>query len=333
MKIDSYKLNQVLQWWRTSQQYSQSASKLEKFLSIALRHYVIPNVDSQVNSLSVKEFEDYCSSTSVVILKEAMLVFEVALGEKVKQGKVKASTGKNYRWALNKFYGWLTQQCWWQDLWAKSEIKVTQPMQKLPPEKKRKRGTQVAMSLKLADLPEYLLKELEEYRNFRTKGVISNCDGNVARKPKLDKIKDSTYRNEENNLLYFWGYFRQEYPDKPLSLALITEIDWLDDFVYWAIENRGVTHSTGVNMTKTAISVCKFLNYHRTERRNWSDIELLQDLRDLRNEYDDEYKEEKKPLEKEKWAKKELTHAQAREVVNYLRVSCASSNGRTNDNS
>jgi hypothetical protein len=76
-------------------------------------------------------------------------------------------------------------------------------------------------------------------------------------------------------------------------------------------------------MAKTAIAIAKWLNYDKSTRRNWSDIPLILDLKDLRNEYAQEYAKEKKQLEAEKWSRKKLTHEQAQQVVQYLRKLCA----------
>lgn len=108
-----------------------------------------------------------------------------------------------------------------------------------------------------------------------------------------------------------------------LSLALMTDIDLLDEFVFWVIENRDVCYSSGVNLVKTAIEIAKWLNYDITSSRNWHDVPLIFDLRDLKSEYEEEYKIEKKQLESEKWRKKKITHTEARESAAYLRQFCA----------
>ena len=108
-----------------------------------------------------------------------------------------------------------------------------------------------------------------------------------------------------------------------LNLGLLTNPDLLCDFTYWAIETRGVCHSSGVNVTKTAIAVAKWMNYGNSTRRNWSDVPMILDLKALRNEFAEEYALEKLHLDEEKWAIKEITHEEARKVVEYLRLLCA----------
>ena len=108
-----------------------------------------------------------------------------------------------------------------------------------------------------------------------------------------------------------------------LNLGLLTNPDLLYDFTYWAIETRGVCHSFGVKVTKTAIAVAKWMNYGNSTRRNWSDVPTILDLKDLRNGFAEEYALEKPHLDEEKWSIKELTHEEARKVVEYLRLLCA----------
>jgi len=370
----NYTIYTTLHLWKSYRPAKSEDRNLDKLVSIALRQHIIPKLDEEVNELSIKEFADYSYRQSVKILKDAMSVLEVVLAEKVEAGEIKMSTANNYRWALNKFMQWLMMQPWWQSLWVEDKVKVTPILSKLPPQPKRKKkGTQICVALKLSNLPEYLLSELEEYRLFRTKAIppsnqcknlLSELSSNHSddveedvfinhdaiqvdegevdlsphqsrnytfiRKPKLEKLKSSTYQKEVEHILYFWGYLQQFSPEIELHLSLMTDVDLLDDFVYWVIDNRYVSHSTGVNMANTAIAICKFNNYHRTKRRNWSDIQQLRDLQNLRNEYREEYELEKKQLESEKWANKELTHSQARDVVNYLRHSCASRNSLPN---
>lgn len=118
----------------------------------------------------------------------------------------------------------------------------------------------------------------------------------------------------------------KEFRDKLLeeiNLGLLTDSELLYDCTYWAIETRGVCHSFGVNLLKTAIAVAKWMNYDKSTRRNWSDIEVILELKDLRNEFAEEYALEKERLDAEKWSIKELTHEEARKVVDYLRLLCA----------
>ena len=74
-----------------------------------------------------------------------------------------------------------------------------------------------------------------------------------------------------------------------MHLELLTDVDLIDKYTNWAIETRSVSHSTGVNMAKTAIAIAKWLNYGKSTRRNWSDVQEILDLKELRNEFAEIY--------------------------------------------
>jgi len=136
------------------------------------------------------------------------------------------------------------------------------------------------------------------------------------------------FLNDYRNYYIFETYLSviKEFRNKLLAelhLDLLTNIDHLEDFTYWAIETRGVCHSSGVNLTKTAIAIAKWRNYEKSTRRNWSDISEILELKDLRNDFAEEYAIEKQKLDDEKWLIKELTHEEARKVVQYIRLFCA----------
>ncbi len=330
--MHQFSLNSALDLWRNSHEAQNVSANFEKYLSIALRNYVIPVID-EVN-LKTTDFATYCDELTVDRLKDSVTIFEEQFALAVEQGLISKSTGKNYRSALNRFMQWLEKQPWWQGLFPDQVVRVAPAYEKLPPmPKKKKEGNLEKISLNKNDLPALLSEELEAFEEFRLTGgqniyrTVSKRRGNrdrgEARRPKLDPIRPSTYKNDQDNIFYFLGWYAQEYPGSELHLELLTEIGLLDDFVYWAIENRGVSHSTGVNTAKTAIAIAKWLNYEKTARRNWSDIEIIVDLKGLRNEYAEEYKEEKIKSDSQKQEQKEITHKEAREVVKYLRTLCA----------
>ena len=142
-----------------------------------------------------------------------------------------------------------------------------------------------------------------------------------------DPIRESTYKKVKRYyILCFFGWLVniKGYDLQELSLALLLDVNLIEAYLDWLIDVRKANHSAGVILIQAAISVAKFL-YHDQRpspsvrhRRNWSDVEVIEDLRSLEHECQDEYRIEKKRNEAQKWAKKELTHAEAREVVCYL---------------
>jgi integrase len=332
--MQQYTLSYALNLCRNSNEAKMIDANFQKYLSIVLRQYVLPKLDPSINHLAIDKFDEYSDKFLVVQLKDALSIFETSLSSAIKNNQVSVRTGSNYRSALKRFLGWLEKQAWWPSLFPDPIIKIAPFRPKITP--KPGTGTSHKLSsysLLKGDMPEYLLQELEEFKQFRITGG-SNIRRTVgerrqhreegdARKPKIDPIKPSTFNNDEQSILCFLGWYKQQYPDLELHLELLTDVDSIDRYTIWAVENRSVSHSTGVSMAKTAIAIAKWLNYGKSTRRNWSDVQEILDLKDLRNEFAEKYKKEKQHFETDKWALKELTHEEAREVVEYLRKMCA----------
>ena len=333
MLSKKYTLKFVLALWCESPQRVKSNPNQEKYLELALRLYVLPKIDPTAKGLEKSEFSTYADSLTIDKLKDGLDIFDAQFAIAVEQGQTAQSTGKNYRAALRQFFDWLEQQPWWQGLFSSTVVKVVPKRDKLTAMPKKKRGPLVRRSLDKNNLPDYLKKELAEFQEFRLtggRGLSRNINQSkngeergMVRRPKLDPVKPSTIQKEEVNILYFLGWYNQNFPDSELHLELLTNINLLDDFIDWVIDNREVTNSTSVKMTEVAISIAKWLNYHKTNRRNWSDISLILDLKDINSQYKKDYQEERKILDPQKWAAKELSHEDARRVVDYLRTLCA----------
>ncbi|MEP0754955.1 hypothetical protein NDA03_22320 [Trichocoleus sp. Lan] len=111
-------------------------------------------------------------------------------------------------------------------------------------------------------------------------------------------------------------------------MELLTDVNLLDDYTYWATQTRGVSHSTGEHMVGTGIAIAKWLNYDKSQRRNWTDVPIVLQLQDLQSEYSEIYQQEKQGLTQKKWKQKQLTHEEARQVVQYVQSLCAPNYGR-----
>jgi hypothetical protein len=334
MLSKKYTLKFVLDLWSKSPQRAKRNLNQEKYLDIALRLYVLRKIDPKAKGLEKSEFSTYADSFTIDRLKDGLAIFDAEFAIAVEQGQTARSTGKNYRAALRQFFDWLEQQPWWQGLFSSTIVKTVTKRDKLTAMPKKKRGPLVRRSLDKNNLPDYLKKELAEFQEFRLTGgrVLSRNinqskngeERGMVRRPKLDPVKPSTIQQEEEKILYFLGWYSQKYPNSELHLELLTKINLLDDFIDWVMDNnQEVTNSTSVKMTQVAISIAKWLNYHKTNRRNWSDIPLILDLKGINSEYKEDYLEEKKILDAQKWPAKELSHEDARKVVDYLRTLCA----------
>ncbi len=330
--MEQYTLGRTLKLWKTSIDAKNVGINFDKYLSIALRQYVFPELDPVAQNLKSEEFASFCERLPVNQLNGALDIFDRQFEKAVEKGRTAQSTGKNYRSTLRQFIQWLEKQAWWHCLFPDPVVTVPPFLEKSPALPKT-RERHLPYSLSKENLPSHVLKQVEEFKEFRlnggknisrtASGRRSSREDGEARRPKMDAVTLSTFQGNEERILAFFGWHSQDSPHSELNLELMTDLDLLDKYTYWAIETRGVCHATGVSTVKTAIAIAKWLNYDKSTRRNWSDIPLILDLQDLRNEYAQEYAKEKKQLEAEKCSSKKLTHPEAQQVVQYLRELCA----------
>ncbi|MBD1929932.1 hypothetical protein H6F74_27415 [Trichocoleus sp. FACHB-90] len=330
--MEQYTLGRALKLWETSIDAQNVGINFDKYLSIGLRQYVFPELDPAAQSLKREEFASFCDQLPVAQLKGALDIFDQQFALAVEKERTSRSTGRNYRSTLKQFTHWLEKQAWWPCLFP-DPVATVSPFREKSPALPKTRERLSRYGLSKENLPSHVLKELEEFKEFRLTGgrnirrTVSEPkqyrESGEARRPKIDTIKPSTFKNNEDKILAFLGWYAQKYPNSELKLELLTDLDLLDKYTYWAIDTRGVCHCTGVHTAKTAIAIAKWLNYDKSTRRNWSDIGLILDLKDLRNEYAQEYAKERKQLDAEKWSRKKLTHPEAQQVVQYLRNLCA----------
>lgn len=334
----SYTLDYALRSWATSSPAQKVGVNFGKNLRVALCYYVLPELDAQVQVLKPKEFEEYARRFELRQLKGAMEIFESCANKAISMGQLSAKTKANYRSALGQFMGWMEQQVWWQELFADAQTEVAPFRPKFTEQMAKK--CLPSYGLRKDELPEELKKEIEEFQQFRITGGQNlrrsrrerrRVEGNsIGTRPKLIPVKETTLKKEEEIILRFLGWYQKFYPENSLSLRLLIQIELLDEFTYWVVTNRGVSYSMGEHVVATGIAVAKWLNYAQCYRRDWSDIPLILDLQDLQSEYSEIYEQEKKKKQSQKWAGKELTHEQARKVVQYWQLLCAPQYGRHN---
>jgi hypothetical protein len=332
-----YSLGYVLKLLCKSKEFQNCDSNFEKYLSIALRQYVLPELDANANGLKPKQFAAYCISLPIGQIKNALEVFDRKTTVLIEQGQLSEATKNNYRSSLKRFLDWLPQQVWWgeADPYVATNKDVAPFRVKLA--QKPTKGKQPTYGLTKNKLPQDFQEEMDAFHRFRLTGGQNTRrswqerrrDGEQrTRKPRMVAVKPTSCRREEQAILRFFGWYTKEYSDQELHLELLTYVDLLDDYVYWVTEVRGVSHSTAVHMTRVAVSIAKWLNYHKSIRRNWIDIPIVLELQDLEREYAEIYEQEKKQHEAEKWEQKKLTHQAARQVVQYSQRLCAPNYGR-----
>lgn len=329
--MKKHTLSRAFDLWKLSKESKQTDSNFEKYLKGAFKRYVLPGIDASTQNLKTKEFADYCTRLTVDKLQNALDVFDCQSEAAVVAGQISKGTKSNYRSALGRFLDWMHHQVWWRELFGEDVPEFMPPHPGEAPKKRRKQGSEY--TLKENELPEDLVKELEEYKQFRLLGKKKevrrrrreNGETTEHRSPKINKISQSTITREMQVILLFFGWYVNIEGNAitKVNLKLLTEIYLLEDYNDWSIENRGNSYCTGRILVVTSIAVTKFFNYEKSSRRDWSDIPAILDLKDLRSEYSEQYELEKQGYREEKWAQKEMTHEEARMIVQYLYECCA----------
>jgi len=140
-----------------------------KYLKIALRRYVLPEIDPAVEEMKTKEFAAYCEKFEVYQLKKALEIFERLADFAVESGKLSDGAKRNYRSALNRFLDWLKGQAWWQEPIStpmKYTISPRNELIKLPKLSENKSSYTLAKE----EVPELLALEIRAFEIFRSWG-------------------------------------------------------------------------------------------------------------------------------------------------------------------
>ena len=323
--MNHYTWTQALKLWSSSPEVTANSSLL-KNAQTALKKYVIPGLEPQLEKLTSAEFATYCQKASVKELENALSIFDARFSGAVTQKQISKGTCRTYRWPLSRFLEWLQQQVWYKELFPEP-INLPMPAHRGVTVKSSKGKRAEAYSLKLEQLPQGAAEEITGLEEFWT-----NKGREAKRARRGEKhISTSTFKGiKEYNILCFYGWYvnTQGGSLDELRFSLFTDISLIEKHIDWLVDARKCTHSAGSKIAQTAISLAKYLfsNPSQVEpsgrirqRRNWSDIPVILDLRDINNECLEEYKQEKQRNNEAKWSKKELSHLEARKVVQYLR--------------
>ncbi len=362
MKKNNYSLMRAILEFKHSQD-AQDYPEIIKHLKTALKRHVLPSLDSsfhptQVNS---QDFKRYCSRFLINRLNpDAILdIFEKSFDAAVAAGQLAKSTKGNYSSALRRFLAWMRLQIWYLELFpqplpAKAPAYVRVNGRKPPTCTQQERQ----YGLKQEELPKHILNELEDWRRFwlqssslpekpehsprstsekpkfsqeqrrlkrEQRRNLAASSGHGFEKPRVIKISASTLRRYTSNFYRFFGWCTQieGYDLSELSLKLVIDPIYLQDYAEWLLTERGCSYSEAAKLLQAAISVAKWLTFEQSYRRDWSDIPVVVTLQALRARYTESYREEKPQLDEQKWLNREITHSQARCVVQYLYQCCA----------
>jgi hypothetical protein len=282
------------------------------------------------------------SSRQIDFTSIMLNIFDEQFDIVVLVGKTRASTKSNYRSALGRFVKWLSKQSFWQIL-NPTQIPEVRPPRVQKGKQPHFRKDYGKYALGEEDLAEEASEELRQFRKFRITGGEDAwkklCQKRIqagqpeGTRPRLEKVKSSHFdESTKIRILEFagWCVKHANCPLQSFRLQMLTDTKLLREFSTWLTEERGCCHCSSRMTASVGVSIAKWMNFEKTQRRNWSDVEIIMQLRDLCSEFQDLYKKEKIRTDKQKWENKKVSHEQLRQICDYLLELCASCGGMTN---
>lgn len=264
-------------------------------------------------------------------------IFNLRVDARIALGTLSRNSKGNYSSALIKFLRFLLKQLFWKELFPENpefaKKRSPRPMGQGFGKTTPKKYTE-PYALDWSDLPEKLQSQLEQVREFLQTGGekdwVEICYDNLqtsegrGRRPKVPVINDRTWSNYRCAVLELAGYSVKilGFSIEDLQIEHFTNPTLIERCAYWKIKNRNAATNAEM-MCRAAIAIAKSLNFQRSKRRDWSDIDLIVDLRGLHSELVELYDFERRKYEADKWRNKKLSHPQLRECVQELRNDCA----------
>ena len=259
-------------------------------------------------------------------MQNALSIFDTQFSAAVALKQISKGTRRTYRWPLSRFLEWLEQQIWYKELFPEP-IDLPMPAHRGVTVRSSRGKRAKAYALKVEQLSPMAAEELRTLQEFWTK------KGREAKRARRGEkhVRLSTFKDlKQYQILCFYGWYVniEGHSLDELRLSLFTDVFLIEKHIDWLVDSGRCNHSAGTKVAQAAISVAKYLfknppqadpSGRSRQRRNWSDIPVILDLRDISNECLDEYKQEKQRNNATKWPEKELSHKEAREVVQHLR--------------
>jgi hypothetical protein len=354
-KLDVF--STMSEWSKTDD--IQGNRQVIKHLKTALKYWVLQELDKTFdpNSTTPNQLKIYLRKFLVINLPiDALLeIFERRFEQDVANNLIAPATKANYRSALNRYVEWFKQQTWYEEIFPSSLPIYAPPLLPAPQKKPPLRSkSEVQYGIKYTDMPLGLQQQIATWKNFWQGGKILTATNQLGAngekltpaerrqlreqrreqmkthgakysRPQVNSIADSTRRRYQKVIDCFFGWLVhfEEYHQDELDLSMLTDIVLIEEHCHWLLAERGCNSSSPVKVLQAAISIAKCLTYEKSMCRDWSDVPLLQQLRDLQSHYDEKYRQEKSQLDQERWEEKEITHKQAQLVAQYLRNCCA----------
>lgn len=342
--MKKYTLSHAIGLWSRSKETKNSDPNSLKYLKVALKQYVLPNLYPEVIDLKTKEFASFCETIDVYKLNKAIDIFDARTAVAMNKQILSDGSRRNYRSALKRFTNWLNDQCWWQNQFPSAVPDHAPRFLKVPKRRMQAmaQGRLQNYTLREEQISNDLALELRQLEVFRRCGgqkeLTVDAEGNEQEKmlllgvrqrpgclPKIEKAGERTWENEKSNILLFLGWYIniKGHASEEATLLLTLDLNLLAEYNFWSVNTRKNTHSTGYHSASAAITVAKWLNFRSSQRRDWSDIDEIVNIRNLRADFKDKYKQEKKVTDDQKWQHKEMSHAEARQMIEQLRAYCA----------
>jgi len=343
-------LGQAIEVWAETRKIRNT--RQANLLKIALKLYILPKMGHQtVMQLTPSAFSAFCFQIDILDLNpvDTLKLFDQAFEERIEIGSISLQTRKNYRSALGQFFNWLKTQDWFSQ-----SDKPFQPPElsrrvfTQRPLFKTYNGERL-YGLLARDLTPELRSELEGYTSFWRRGsstLSQSCsnsgrtfesqaekrvwrleqaeqealDGTYSLAPVFKGVKERTITQRISYILRFGGWFVniEGYSLHEFSLLLITSQALYKPYIDWLIQERNGDQTAAIKVLEAAISVAKYVSFHKSKATDWSDISVISFLRQQKQIYVDQDEKEKPAKQQEKWEQKKITHDQATEVVEYL---------------
>ena len=349
MDITTKSLSHAVSIWGKTQKIHNT--RYANLVKIALKLYVLPRMGYQTKDLSSSGFLALCDTISCLELNSvnALDAFDQTFTERVEGGSLSLETKKNYRSALGQFFNWLKVQPWY--IQAAELVKIPEILQRARAKRSLSKSYngQRLYGLSVKDLTPAIGLDLEKYITFWKQGsssLLSSMstleqtpkndserkawrleqlkkevdDGTYPLSPTFRGVGEATILQRESYILRFLGWCVniEGYKIEDLSMRLITSQSFYEPYVDWLMQNRSCGSSVGIKLLDTAISVAKYYFFEASRTANWSDIPLIESLKQQKRAYQQNDNKEQPVKQQDKWEKKELSHDELSKVAEYL---------------
>ncbi len=167
-------------------------------------------------------------------------------------------------------------------------------------------------ALKFTEITEPLKTQLQSFHKF--------CRDKEVPARKTRPIGEQTFRNYRDGICWFFGWRQniQGVLPKVLHLEQLTSVELLKEFIEWGVNQRQNGYGWATQVGYAALAVAKWLN-PQSKRRNFSDIEQVEDIREYVRYLRDQHRHEESRLDLDE---QRMTFHEAQKVVEYLKQSC-----------